>query len=81
MKNLTVFFIVAHCCYMNTVMDFMDLTDGRRRRDAVIRARCDSRLRDDLQHVAALLRVDVSEVIREACSNYIIHFHAPPSQN
>jgi hypothetical protein len=44
------------------------------RKETVLRARCDRRLKVDLQTVAALQSLDTSDIIRIACSHYVENF-------
>lgn len=43
----------------------------------VIRARCDGGLKRQLEQVAAIQQLDVSDIIRIACTSYVLRFQQP----
>src|SRR5690606_29782277 len=49
----------------------------RRIKDELIKARCDAGLKRQLEHVAVLQQMDVSDIIRIACSAYVLKYQQP----
>jgi hypothetical protein len=48
-------------------------------KDAILRARCDARLKEDVSRVAYLQRLDESDIVRIAVANYVQKFQGAPS--
>lgn len=43
----------------------------------LIKARCDAGLKRQLEHVAILQQMDVSDIIRIACAAYVLKYQQP----
>jgi hypothetical protein len=45
-------------------------------KDAILRARCDSRLKENVEKIAYLQQLDESDIVRIACAAYVQKFQA-----
>lgn len=47
-------------------------------KDAILRARCDSRLKQNVERIAYVQQLDESDIVRIACAAYVQKFQAAP---